>query len=58
MWIRCAIAGMVCPCIDEVGDIKAPVAQKSTFFISPQLIFCRIYEQSTDAEQPHPEPPE
>ena len=58
MWTRCAIAGMVCPCIDEVGDINAPVAQKATFLSSPALIFCRIYEQSTDAEQPQPEPPE
>ncbi len=49
--------GMLSPCCEAVVDISAPVAQKRMFFISPARIFGRKYPHSTEAEQPHPEPP-
>ena len=52
-----AMEGMLSPCIDEVGDISAPVAQKSTLQSSPKVIFRKIYEHNTEAEHPQPEPP-
>ena len=48
---------MLSPCWEDVGDISAPVAIIRTFFSSSAVILSRIYEQSTAAEQPQPEPP-
>ena len=49
--------GILSPCCDEVGDIIAPVAINRPFFQRPCSMPSRIYEQSTEAEQPHPDPP-
>lgn len=53
----CATDGIGLPCLLVVGDISAPVATKSTFLSSPFFIRFIMCEQSTDALQPHPEPP-
>lgn len=58
MCSRWAIDGMLSPCIQAVGDISAPVAQKRMFLSSPFPSFFSRYEQRTDAEHPQPEPPE
>lgn len=57
MSTACAIPGMLSPWREDVGDISAPVATKRTFFSIPFLMRFRIYEQSTLALQPQPEPP-
>ena len=54
---RWAMPGMLSPCWEEVGDIRAPVPMNSTLFSSLRSILLRIYELSTAAEQPQPEPP-
>ena len=51
------IEGMLSPCCEAVVDISAPVAQKRMFFSVPFFTLSRKYPQSTDAEQPQPEPP-
>ncbi len=56
-WTRWAIPGMLSPCWEEVGDIRAPVPTNRTLDSSFRSIFPRIWEQSTAAEQPQPEPP-
>ena len=56
-WTRWAIPGMLSPCWDDVGDIRAPVAMNRIFRSWPFCIFFKITEQSTDALHPHPEPP-
>ena len=50
--------GMLSPCIDEVGDISAPVDINKMFLKSPDSKRCITNELSTDALQPQPEPPE
>ena len=54
---KCAIEGMLSPCCDDVGDINAPVAMNKMFFNLPDFSCCMIYEQNTEPEHPHPEPP-
>ena len=49
---------MLSPCWVEVGESRAPVPQKSSFFQRPWFIPLRISPQSTTAEQPQPEPPQ
>ena len=53
-----AIPGMLSPWSEETGDIKAPVATNSTFLKKPLRNLLRIYEHSTLALHPQPEPPE
>lgn len=51
------IPGIDSPCIPDVGDINAPVGQKSTFLKAPSKNRFSIKEQSTEALQPQPDPP-
>ena len=49
--------GMLSPCPQETGDMRAPVPQNNTRFHRPSRTPFSSIEQSTAALQPQPEPP-
>ena len=50
--------GMLPPCWQLRGDMSAPVAATSTRFQVPFAMPFSIWPQSTEAQQPQPEPPQ